>query len=68
MHTRINRRFLSQALQSIYADVLLQGKAICLGAGLAGVIAALGLFGLSAHSVEERTKEIGIRKAWAPVG
>jgi putative ABC transport system permease protein len=63
MHTRINRRFLSQTLQSIYADVLLQGKAITLGAGLAGVIAALGLFGLSAHSAEQRTKEIGIRKA-----
>jgi len=63
MHTRINRRFLSQTLQSIYADVLLQGKAISLGAGLAGVIAALGLFGLSAHSAEQRTKEIGIRKA-----
>ena len=62
MHTRINRRFLSQTLQSIYADVLLQGKAITLGAGLAGVIAALGLFGLSAHSAEQRTKEIGIRK------
>jgi putative ABC transport system permease protein len=31
--------------------------------GLAGVIAALGLFGLSAHSVGQRTKEIGIRKA-----
>jgi putative ABC transport system permease protein len=27
------------------------------------VIAALGLFGLSAQSVEQRTKEIGIRKA-----
>ena len=62
MHTRINRRFLSQTLQSIYADVLLQGRAITLGAGLAGVIAALGLFGLSAHSAEQRTKEIGIRK------
>jgi putative ABC transport system permease protein len=62
MHTRINRRFLSQTLQHIYADVLLQGKAITLGAGLAGVIAALGLFGLSAHSAEQRTKEIGIRK------
>ena len=62
MHTRINRRFLSQSLQSIYADVLLQGKAITLGAGLAGVIAALGLFGLSALSAEQRTKEIGIRK------
>ena len=63
MHTSIHRRFLSQRLQDIYADVMLQGTAIALGAGLAGVIAALGLFGLSAHSAQRRTKEIGIRKA-----
>jgi putative ABC transport system permease protein len=63
MPTRIRRHFLSQDLQDMYADILLQGTAIILGAGLAGVIAALGLFGLSAHSAEQRTKEIGIRKA-----
>ncbi|HEY6621807.1 MAG TPA: ABC transporter permease [Steroidobacteraceae bacterium] len=63
MHTNIHRRFLSQRLQGMYADIILQGTAITLGAGLAGVIAALGLFGLSALSVEQRTKEIGIRKA-----
>jgi putative ABC transport system permease protein len=63
MHTSIRRRFLSQSLQDMYADIMLQGTAISLGAGLAGVIAALGLFGLSVHSAEQRTKEIGIRKA-----
>ena len=63
MHTSIHQRFLSQRLQDIYADVMLQGTAIALGAGLAGVIAALGLFGLSTHSAQRRTKEIGIRKA-----
>ena len=63
MHTSIHRRFLSQSLHDMYADVILQGTAITLGAGLACVIAALGLFGLSAHSAEQRTKEIGIRKS-----
>jgi putative ABC transport system permease protein len=63
MHTTTRRRFLSQSLQDMYADIILQGTAVSLGAGLAGVIAALGLFGLSAHSAEQRTKEIGIRKA-----
>jgi putative ABC transport system permease protein len=63
MHTSIDRSFLSQRLQDMYADIVLQGTAISLGAGLAVVIAALGLFGLSAHSTEQRTKEIGIRKS-----
>jgi putative ABC transport system permease protein len=63
MHTSVHRRFLSQNLQDMYADIILQGTAITLGAGLAVVIAALGLFGLSAHSAEQRTKEIGIRKS-----
>jgi putative ABC transport system permease protein len=62
-HTSIHRRFLSQRLQEIYADVILQRTAISLSAGLAGVVGVLGLFGLSAHSAAQRTKEIGIRKA-----
>jgi putative ABC transport system permease protein len=62
MHTNIHRRFLSQSLRDMYAGIVLQGTAVTLGAGLAGMIAALGLFGLSAHSAEQRTKEIGIRK------
>jgi putative ABC transport system permease protein len=63
MHSTIHRRFLSQRLQDLYADVILQGRAISLGAALAGMIAALGLFGMAAHSAERRTKEVGIRKA-----
>jgi putative ABC transport system permease protein len=63
MHTSIRRHFLSQNLQDIYADVMQQGTSISLGAGLACVLAVLGLFGLSAHAAEQRTKEIGIRKA-----
>ncbi|MGA2190701.1 MAG: ABC transporter permease [Steroidobacteraceae bacterium] len=63
MHTSIHRRFLSQRLQDMYADIILQRTAISLSTGLAGVIGVLGLFGLSAHSAALRTKEIGIRKA-----
>ena len=63
MHTSVHRRFLSQSLLEMYADIILQGTAISLGTGLAVVIAALGLFGLSAHSTAQRTKEIGIRKS-----
>ncbi len=62
-NTNIRRRFLSQSLQDMYANVVLQGTAISLGAGLAVVIAALGLFGMAASIAERRTKEIGIRKS-----
>ena len=62
-NTNIRRRFLSQQLQDLYSGVVLQGTAISLGAGLAVVIAALGLFGMAASTAERRTKEIGIRKS-----
>jgi putative ABC transport system permease protein len=61
-HGVMSRVFLDQFLQATYADILLQSTAIGLGAGVALVIAALGLFGLSAHATEHRTKEIGVRK------
>jgi putative ABC transport system permease protein len=39
------------------------GTLFSLFAGLAIVIACLGLFGLATYTVQRRTKEIGIRKA-----
>jgi len=62
-NTNIQRRFMSQRLQDMYAEVVVQGTAMSLGAGLAIVIAALGLFGMAASTAERRTKEIGIRKS-----
>ena len=62
-HRRTGRGFLNQTLQGMYANIVLQSTAIGLGAGVALVIAALGLFGLAAHATEQRTKEIGVRKA-----
>lgn len=62
MHTSVSRRFLSQTLQDMYADIMLQGRVMSLGAALAGVIGALGLFGLAIFTAERRTKEIGLRK------
>ncbi len=62
-HRLMNREFLDRLLQQRYADIVLQSAAIGLGAGIALLVAVLGLFGLSAHVTDERTKEVGVRKA-----
>jgi putative ABC transport system permease protein len=38
------------------------GKVLNIFTGIALLLACLGLFGLSAYSIQQRTKEIGIRK------
>ncbi len=65
-HRRLERDmveiFLDQSRTSLYLDLIVQRGAIAIGAGLAILIACLGLFALSAYSTERRTKEIGVRK------
>ncbi len=55
--------FVDQLMMSRYLDTILQGAVIGVCALLSLVIACLGLFALSAFTAEQRTKEIGIRKA-----
>lgn len=54
--------FLDEDFQRMYAAEQRLGKIFLLFAGLAIVIASLGLFALTAFTAEQRTKEIGIRK------
>jgi putative ABC transport system permease protein len=54
--------FLDEDFGRMYASEQRLGKIFALFAGLAIIIACLGLFALTAFTAEQRTKEIGIRK------
>ncbi|MCK4852753.1 MAG: ABC transporter permease [Bacteroidales bacterium] len=55
--------FLAQELQDLYTDEDKFGKFSIMLTILALVIASLGLIGLTSYIAEQRTKEIGIRRA-----
>jgi putative ABC transport system permease protein len=57
------RFFTNMFMLRLYQDTLIQGAAVAIAGLIALVVAALGLFALSAFTTERRTKEIGIRKA-----
>ncbi len=58
----IDLQFLSEMMQAQYQDELTTAQLFLAFSVLAIIIACLGLYGLSAFTVERRTKEIGIRK------
>ena len=54
--------FLEDDIAALYEAEQRMGRLFVLFAGLAIVVACLGLFGLAAFTIVQRTKEIGIRK------
>jgi putative ABC transport system permease protein len=54
--------FLDEDFNRMYSAEQRLGRIFIIFAGLAIVIACLGLFALTAFTAEQRTKEIGIRK------
>ncbi|MBK8503131.1 MAG: ABC transporter permease [Saprospiraceae bacterium] len=55
-------RFVDEAFGKMYESEKRVGKITLVFAALAIIVSCLGLFGLSTFVVEQRTKEIGIRK------
>lgn len=58
-----DRQFLSQYLETLYGAVKREAQIVGVFAIVAALLACLGLLGLSAATVQSRTREIGIRKA-----
>lgn len=54
--------FLDDDLDGLYVAQQKFGQMVALFAGLAVLIACMGLYGLSSFNAEQRTKEVGIRK------
>ena len=61
-HRPFEYHFLDEDYNKLYGAELRTGKVMNIFASIAIILAALGLFGLSAYSTQQRTKEIGVRK------
>lgn len=59
----LDRFFLDTYIQNLYVGVLRQAQSFAACAAVAVLLACLGLAGLSSALANQRTKEIGIRKA-----
>jgi len=61
-HRPFEYHFLDEDYNKLYSAELRIGNVMNIFASIAIILAALGLFGLSAYSAQQRTKEIGVRK------
>ncbi len=62
LHSAFEFTFLDQFLNSLYQSEQHTARVVLVFAGIAILIACLGLFGLATFMAEQRTKEIGVRK------
>lgn len=62
-NTPLQYYFLDEDFQQMYIQEKQNAQLAVIFSGLAIFIAALGLFGLTSFTIEQRTKEIGVRKA-----
>ncbi|HZQ40247.1 MAG TPA: ABC transporter permease, partial [Rhizomicrobium sp.] len=60
----IRRQFQDASFDKLFKDDEKEGAIFAIFVGVAIFIACLGLFGLSAFTVERRTREIGVRKVF----
>jgi putative ABC transport system permease protein len=61
-HRPFEYRFMDEDYQKMYDAEMRVGKVFNIFSAIAILLACLGLFGLSAYSIKQRVKEIGIRK------
>ncbi len=61
-HRPFEATFIDDRIETLYQQEVQFGQTVGALAGLAVLIACLGLFGLAAFTAEQRTKEIGVRK------
>lgn len=61
-HRPFQYSFMDEDYDKMYASEIRTGDVFKVFASIAILLACMGLFGLSAYSVQQKTKEIGIRK------
>jgi putative ABC transport system permease protein len=61
-HRPFDYHFLDEDYDALYKADMQLGKVLSIFTAIAVILACLGLFGLSAYSIQQRTREIGIRK------
>ncbi|HEX4050895.1 MAG TPA: FtsX-like permease family protein [Steroidobacteraceae bacterium] len=59
----IDRSFLNSDIQALYVDVTRESQIFAAFAAIAIFVASLGMLGLAIFTAEQRTKEIGVRRA-----